>query len=177
MQNNSNTTMKLLYVTILIFFSLTGLCDAQHKAIIDNYYLADVAIYDKINGQIITQMKNDSIEEDFLQLTILKQTKTHFYVQIGHTIKVDSTYGWIQKAKYIGAYLKNENFPMDLILYKKKIESEKNIIFIKNWKPELLTIEKYDGDWIYVSNVQNGIKYEGWIKAERLCANPYSTCS
>ena len=122
-------------------------------------------------------MKNDSINEDFLHLDIFDCTDTHFNVSIRMTIKKDSATGWIKKADYIGAFKKHEKFPMDLILYTDRKVLDSNKLTIKNWMPGLLTIENFEGKWIFISLKQNGQLYKGWIKENELCANAYSTCS
>ena len=152
-------------------------CQEKCSAIIDWKYLETIDIYDHPNGTIIHQMKNDSINEDFLHLDIFDFTDTHFNVSIRMTIKKDSATGWIKKADYIGAFKRHEKFPMDLTLYTDKKVLESNKFIVKNWTPGLLTIENYEGDWIFISLTQNGKIYKGWIQENELCANAYSTCS
>ena len=33
------------------------------------------------------------------------------------------------------------------------------------------------GDWVEIYYTRDGIEYYGWIKAEMICGNPYTTCS
>lgn len=167
---------KLLAVFTLFFFSTTY-CQDKCRAIIDWKFLDVVDIYDKPDGKLIHQMKNDSANEDYLHLIILKQTESYFFVSIVTEIKKEERKGWIKKASYIGAYKKHEKFPMDLTLYKDEKESDKDKIVITNWRPTLLTIEKCGDKWSLVSLKQNGHTFKGWIQADELCVNSYTYCN
>ncbi|MFN8417473.1 MAG: hypothetical protein U0U66_14160 [Cytophagaceae bacterium] len=164
----------LLYILFLPFI---GFSQIQYSAMIDITYLGEIEIYDNPGGSVVKKMRNDSINEDFLYLNILQQTPTHFYVFISYSVQKDSITGWIKKENYIGAYIKNDKYPMDLILYNRCINSEKTKVVYSDWTPAFLTIDKYHNGWLYVTNTQNGKKIKGWIQTEGLCANPYSTCS
>ncbi len=167
-----------LFITILtFFFSSSVYSQSKCTAIIDWKYLKMVDIYDKPVGKIISQMQNDSINEEYLHLSIIEQTESYFHVSIDSTVERDASTGWIRKADYIGAYKKHETFPMDLILYKDKKISKKNKILIANWMPTLLTIEKCFDDWAFVSFKQNGKLFKGWIEVNELCANAYTYCN
>ena len=166
----------LLTIIILVSFS-TVYSQTNCLAIIDLKYPGPVDIYDNPEGEIIYRMKNDSINEDFLQLSILDQTDNYFYVSISTTIKKDQVTGWIRKAAYIGAYKRHEKFPMDLILYKDKKVSDAEKMVISNWTPMLLTIDSCDGGWVLVLLKQNGEIFRGWIEENELCANFYTYCN
>ena len=168
--------MKKLLSLIIIILSLdTVYCQDKCPAVIEWHYIKPINIYDKPDGKIIHQMKNDTTNEDLLHLDILKQNNTHFYVSIN--LVKDSATGWIKKADYIGAYKRHEEFPMDLTLYKDKKISDANKITIKNWTPTMLTIEMYADKWVFVSLKQKGMAYSGWIQANELCANSYTYCN
>ena len=40
-----------------------------------------------------------------------------------------------------------------------------------------IEINKCFNNWVHVRFILNGNVIEGWIESERLCPNPYSTCS
>jgi hypothetical protein len=137
-------------------------------------YLGPVHIYDKPDGRIIAQIENDSMNEDFLHLEIVDQTDSYFLADIASLTKKQK--GWIRKAEYIGAFIRHEEYPMDLELTTdKQVPTDK--IVISNWTPGLLTIEKYADKWAFVSTKQNGQTYKGWIEIAKLCANAYTTCN
>jgi hypothetical protein len=161
-----------------MFFSFLNVYSQdKYPAIIDWKYLGIVNIYDNPDGKIIYELKNDSINEDYLHLDILAQNDAYFYVSISLTINKNVKIGWIKKADYIGAYIKHEKFPMDLIIYKDKKISDNNKIVIKGWTPTLVTIEKYAEKWMFISIKHDGKTIKGWIEINELCANSYSTCS
>ena len=169
--------MRTLFIILFLLSYSTTYCQDNCPAIIDWKYLDTVDLYDKPGGKVIHQMKNDSANEDFLHLSILKQTDSHFYVSITMTVKKDSSTAWIKKAHYIGAYKRHEQFPMELTLYKNKKATDTDKIIITNWIPNLLTIEKFADKWVFVSLKQNGQTYIGWIQADELCANSYTYCN
>lgn len=169
--------MLFVLTVLLTLRTLTGYSQQTCPAIIDWKYLKTVSIYNEPDGKVFKQMKNDSTNEDYLHLIILKQTDTHFYISIHKTITKDSTTGWIKKADYVGAYKRREEFPMDLILYANNKVSEADKIIITNWTPTLLTIAKYADKWVYVTLKQNGKIFMGWIQADELCANSYTYCN
>ena len=140
-------------------------------------YNGVVKVFRKPNGLVITQMQNDSANEDFLSINILEETRKFFHVSISFAIKGNAQIGWIKKANYIGAYYRQEKFPMDLVLYKTPDAIEKNEVVIINWTPTLLSFCECRGNWILVSLTSNGKTYRGWIEEKNLCANAYTTCN
>lgn len=173
-----NSHASLVLTVILTLTAVTVYCQDKCPAIIDWHYIGSVDIYNKPDGKIIHQMKNDTANEDLIHLDILRQTDSYFYVFMQMNTIRDTATGWIKKADYIGAYLKQESFPaMDLTIYKDKIISNTDKIVITKWKPVLLTIEKYADKWVFVSLKQNGKTYKGWIEAHKLCANSYTYCN
>ena len=84
--------MRKKLLNILMAFSFfSANCQQNYTAIIDIKYLVTIDIYDKPFGKIIHQMRNDSVNEDYLHLTILNQTDKYFYVSINMTEKKDSS--------------------------------------------------------------------------------------
>lgn len=144
-------------------------------AVIDWKYNGAVDIYDAPGGSIIAQMKNDSINEDYLHLQIVGQTETYFMVSISSMHEARE--GWIRKADYIGTYVRNENQPMNLELFRSRKASESEKIMVSNWSPALLTIEKCADKWAFVSTKHKGKSYKGWVEIDKLCANSYTTCN
>jgi hypothetical protein len=122
---------KWMFISILcIWGSVLG--QGKCSAFIDWTYSGSVLIYDKPDGIIVCEMKNDQANEDILILDMLDQTDDYFYVSITLAINKDYYKGWIRKSAYIGVYLRNTKTPIDLILYKDKKQSSSNNIFIKD---------------------------------------------
>jgi len=57
----------------------------------------EINVYEKPDGKVIRQMKNNSINEDFLHLEIISENRTHFHVKIYYAIENDSVIGWTKK--------------------------------------------------------------------------------
>ena len=170
--------MKILIPLPFLLLIFSAVHSQKKCAAVVNWrYGAPVLLYDKPNGSVIDQIKNDSTTEDFLHLDISDQQGQFFFVSISLTVQKITKEGWIKKADYIGAYVRKDAYPMDLVLYKEKNVSEENKIIVKGWTPVLLTIEKYAEDWAFVSTMQNGKIFNGWILMKDLCANSYSTCN
>src|SRR5687767_6992565 len=108
--------MKTLLIVLTFCTFTRGNGQVRCHAIIDWKYLETIDVYTKPNDQIIFQVKNDSLNEDFLLLDILDQTETYFLVSISLNSEKSKKVGWIKKAHYIGTYVKHEEFPMDLTL-------------------------------------------------------------
>jgi len=64
----------------------------------------------------------------------------------------------------------------DLKFHKEPNEKSSTII-LKNWSLELFTIEKCFGEWNYVMVKHDKRTHKGWIHADNLCANAYTTCN
>ena len=169
--------MKKILIILTIFTFTTAHSQVKCRAIIDWKYLGTIDIYTRPNDKIIFQVKNDSLNEDFLLLDILDQTETYFFVSISLNSEQNKKVGWIKKADYIGVYVKHEEFPMDLTIYKDKKESDIDKTVIKKWTSKLLTIELCSDNWTYVLVKHNGQIYKGWIKTDKLCANSYTYCN
>ena len=181
--------MKKLLLALTVVLALTaahgqtGKYDSLRysvEAIIDWKYNGTINIYDKPDGKIIDSIKNDSTNEDYLQLTIFDETENYFYVSISR--QKAGKRGWIKKANYIGAYAKagqahNKKSPIDLTIYQDKKVSDTGKVVIKDYKSELLTIEKYTNKWAFISLTRNGETYKGWIETDKLCANSYTYCN
>jgi hypothetical protein len=170
--------MTKTFIYILTVFSILTTYGQQNcTAIIDVQYFKSIDIYDKPFGKTIHQMSNDSANEDFINIKILSEKSSFFYVFINKNEKKDSSTGWIKKADYVGAFKRNETNPMELILYKKKNASDRDKISIKSWTPSFLTIEKCVGNWTFVSLRRSGEIIKGWIQSNELCANAYTYCN
>lgn len=169
--------MKVILFVVYIFISTHSIGQDTCHAVIDWHYLGEISVYETPRGKKICSMENDSVNEDFLHLTILDQKDSFFYVHISKTVKKESKVGWIKKADFIGTYKRNCNLGMDLILFSQRNDKEKNKVVIKNWRPKLLTIEKYVDKWVYVKVKHQNVIIKGWIEMKELCANSYSYCN
>jgi hypothetical protein len=170
--------MKNIITTLLILLSFfTYSQNEELEAVIFWRYINKVEIFDKPNGVIIKTIQNDTINENLIDLTISKIEKGFFKVKIGLAMNDETFNGWIKSADYIGAHHRNEDYPMNLVLYSRPKKTEKNIILLTDWNPDFITILNYEKDWVYVSVNYKGERKKGWIQRNQICANSYSTCS
>ncbi len=167
-------------IITILFFLLSFFTYSQKgelDAVIYWRYINRVEIFDEPNGIVIKTIQNDTINENLIELTISKIHKGFFKVKIGLAMNKETISGWIKSADYIGANHRHEDYPMNLVLYSRPKKSERNIILLKDWKPDFITILNFENDWVYVSVDYNGKRKTGWIQRNQLCANSYSTCS
>ncbi len=168
--------MRILLALILLAIATRSWGQDKCSAIVDWRYLEPIGIYATPGGEVIAQLRNDSVAEDFIEMEILDESRDHLHVSITMSIARDVKTGWIKKAEYIGAYLRHEQTPrMNLSLF--ETPSAKKPIVVKDWMPALLTIEECKGKWVRVSTTQNGQRIVGWIAKSELCANAYTTCN
>lgn len=167
--------LGILFLLIIPFLALGQSETAE--AIVYWRFEEYIDVYHMPNGNVLTSVRNDHVNENYLSLKILAETGDFFYAEILLSVTGNSQKGWIRKNKYIGAFSRNEQEKQDLRLFSTPYFDDANTIDLKAWQSKFITIEKCDGEWRYVSLIYKGEKVSGWIKANKLCANNYSTCS
>jgi hypothetical protein len=175
--------MKKLLIYIFCFSLLTksfgqtkSNCDCG--AIIDINYKNEISIFDKPNGTIIQKLKHDFEKEDYLTMTILKDSSDYYKVNISYSIKENSNViGWLNKDNNIGTFTKNYSPKERINLYTEPNKKSKVKTNIQNWTNQLYIIEKCNEKWVYVRIKYKGKNKEGWLEPEMQCNNPYSTCN
>jgi hypothetical protein len=168
--------MRLTLTFIALVSAAQLWAQVKCEAFIDWQYLQSIDVYATPDGEIVGQVRNDSVDEDFIGLEILDSRKNYLHVKATLLVSGKTQVGWIKQADYICAYYREERVPtMDLTLF--ETPSTKKPFVVKDWAPVLLTIEQCTGKWVHVSLRQNGHRVAGWIDANDLCANPYTTCN
>lgn len=172
------------FLNYIFLFSLLTKSFGQTKsscncrAMIDINYKNEVSIFDKPNGKIIQKLKHNFEEEDYLTLTILKDSADYYKVNISYSIKENSNLiGWLKKSNNIGTFAKNYSPKEKLNLYTKPNKKSKIKSIIPNWTNQLYIIKKCDEKWVYVKIKYKGVAKEGWLEPEKQCDNPYTTCN
>ncbi len=159
----------------IITFPPSEVCEA----LIDLDYPGYVRVYNAPNGKVIQRLKQNVKDENWLVLSIDKDSGSYFHCFIGHTTGEEGdTRGWIKKAEYIGTFARNYAPPNDtLFLYESpNLHSGVHSVVIE-WTNRLYTISKCMGNWAYVKiNIQGKVK-EGWMSPDMQCANPFTTCN
>jgi hypothetical protein len=170
------------HLIFIFFLSLTIKCFGQANcncgAIIDIDFKNKVSILDKPNGNVIKKLRHNFEEEDYLILTIKKDTVGYFKVDISYSIKENSNItGWIKKDTNIGTFAKNYSPKEKLNLYSEPNKKSKINSIVPNWTNQLYVIEKCSEKWVYVKVKYKGKIKEGWLEPEMQCDNPYTTCN
>lgn len=168
--------MKSLFLCLFLPMLTISQSEAS-EAIIYWRFVEVIDVYSMPNGAVLTSLQNDHDNENYLSLEILSETKDFFFAIIRYGVSGKSYEGWIKKREYIGAFSKNEKDIQNLILFSKPNSGDTKQMNLNDWKSEFITIEKCKGQWRFVSLMYKGEKVTGWIKADQLCANNYSTCS
>ena len=166
---------SLCFVAIAIW--LRAGAQTECPAIIDWQYTGPVEVFDHTGQQLLTTLRNDSANENFLYVEILGTNRDFLHVSIAPAMDPHAnTTGWIKKAAYVGAYLQAEHFPtMELVLHNRASTKSRTVV-VPAWQPGLLAILECTGEWTLVRTRQNGKEWKGWIETDRLCANAYTTC-
>jgi hypothetical protein len=172
-----------LITTILLFlyFQNTNvqiLSECNCGALIDVEFKDRIVVYDKPNGLIIKKIQHNFDKEDFLILTIDKDTTDYFHVMISYSLtEKKGMEGWIKKGKSIGVFAKNYSNPQILNLYLKPSLKSKVKSIIPKWVNQFYVIEKCSGKWVYVKIQYKCQSKEGWLQPDKQCDNPYTTCN
>lgn len=151
----------------------TELCDA----VIYWQYEGVLTVYDEPNGAELTFIQHDIESENWAWLSIKELNGNYFFVEIGLAMDTTSVTGWIERAEYVGAFMKHEEEYMDLSLYSYPSVLFSALIELENWKAGFVTIEECNAEWTKVSVDFEGERITGWIQFEKLCANNYTSCN
>ena len=173
-----NSPFRMFIVTLLFCITTVGFSQSNGcDAIVYWKYTQDIHIYDKPDARLLKTLRNDTLNENFLSLTILDEQKNWFLVDISLGMSDKSYHGWIEKNWYIGAFARHEKYPMKLTLYRNPVLNELEKTELNDWQPGLITINRCLGKWVFVTVAYKGQEISGWIMSNELCANNYSTCS
>jgi hypothetical protein len=147
-------------------------------AIVDIDFKGKIIVYDRPNGRVVKAFQQDFEKEDYLILTIEKDSVDYFYVDISNALTPkDGKRGWIKKIKEIGTYARNYQQNDTLILYSNSSLKSTPQSVVPDWTNELYTIVKCSKNWTYVRIKYKGQLKEGWLQPDKQCDNPYTTCN
>lgn len=147
-------------------------------ALVDVDFKGKILLYDKPNGKLINSFQHDFENEDFIILTIDKDSLDFFHVTISKALTANSgKTGWIKKAKVIGTYARNYGQSDTLTLYTKPNIKSKVQSSIPGWTNDIYIIRKCFNNWAYVRIDYRGQLKEGWLQPDKQCNDPYTTCN
>ena len=148
----------------------------EANAVINFEYTEKIIVKD-LNGNELGFLQNNQETEDYVSLTIKKDSLQLFYVKAVAEITGTNIEGWIKKANYIGTYARNYEEGQVLNLYEEPNKKSKIKSIVKEWIPDLYIITKFRNNWVFVNVVYEEKKYSGWLEPEMQCPNSYSTCN
>lgn len=139
-------------------------------------YTNDIKVFSKPKGKLIFKAKNDTLKEDFLSLTILKQSLDYYYVSLINGQLGKERKGWIKKTEPIAIYARNYG-NTELNLYEKPNVDSKVKCKIDKWFNDMFEVLNCQNKWLYVRLKTENKIYEGWLEKKMQCSNQYTTCN
>jgi hypothetical protein len=119
----------------------SGKCNCG--AIVDVNFKTEIIVYDNPNGRAVKTFRQDFKREDYLVLTIKKDSLDYFYVEIFNALTPEGAKaGWIKKQVQIGTFARNYEPNDTLFLYSKPGLKSKAQSFIPGWVDRLYTITR-----------------------------------
>lgn len=172
-----NEKMKTL-LTFLAFIFCNCIysqnCNCETFIKID--YIKDIKVYSKPKGKLIFKVKNDTLKEDFVSLTILKKSLSYYYVSLINEQVGKERKGWIKKSEPIAIYARNYG-DTELNLYEKPNVDSKVKFKIEKWYNDMFEVLNCENKWLYVKLKTEDKIYEGWLEKNMQCSNQYTTCN
>ena len=148
----------------------------EANAVINFEYTERIIVQD-LNGNELGFLQNNEETEDYVSLSIEKDSLQLFYVKAVTEIARTNIEGWIRKANYIGTYARNYEDGQVLNLYEEPNKKSKVQSTVTEWIPDLYTITEFNNNWVFVNVDYEGEKYSGWLEPEMQCPNSYTTCN
>jgi hypothetical protein len=127
-------------------------------------------LYDAVGGHVVDSIINDTINEDYVFLTLMKIKQDYAYITAEYMLGNGKHVGWIPKSK-IGI---NPATTGTIYLYSGPNSGSEvtDSIVSPNWGSPF-SIETFKGEWLYIH--YRG--HEGWLSPEDACCNPYTSCN
>ena len=145
--------------------------------IINPEYKGAVTLYDKPNGKIVTSVKHDFENEDYLIFSVSNQTPDFFYGTLEYSVSGKKLKGWVKKDSCIGTYARNYEPGKTLKLHSKASVKSEVSATVTAWTNQFYQVTAFDKGWAYVKVPYKGQVKQGWLSPEMQCANPYTTCN
>lgn len=187
---------NLLIICFVLFFScknsaqkngikendvvcLKDQCEETATIFLDINFTGDINIFDKPGGKIITTLKNNITEENFVMFDLLQKNDSMFYVIAYYSLDESIiTKGWVFKNSHYGIYSRMYNPEVrPLILFENPNDTLHVIVKETKYNPNIYEVIDFDGNWLKVKVNINDKVYQGWIPPEMQCSNVYTTCS
>ena len=153
--------------------------ESPPKIFLDIDFVGDINIYDLPNGEVVSTIRNNADEENFVLFDLLQKNDSMFYVAAYYSLDDDFiAKGWVFKCKHFVVYdrmYNPEKYP--LILYEKPNDTSRIICKKMYYTIGAHEVIDFSGKWLKVKVIINRKMYEGWLSPEMQCCNVYSTCN
>lgn len=133
-----------------------------------------VPVYDRPNGNVAAQVMNDTLEEDYVVMSIEQYKDQWLKVSAAQAISRKEAEGWLP-AHWAGIYSAIYTGPLSLYSQPDSGAAVKQVV--KEWYNDLWPIVSCQGQWLYVRLKKDGQVSEGWLAPDDQCDNPYTTCN
>lgn len=145
--------------------------DKLTKCKLQGFTIADINVYNEINGVIIMQFYLPYGIEGAENIFNIQKAKGS-WLKISIPTLHNST-AWIN-AGGLGTATRNyDNKP--ILLYQKPDKKSKTVSELHG--QQIVLIYGCSGHWAYVKGKgKDGKEVEGWLEPEMQCPNPYTTC-
>jgi hypothetical protein len=172
----------MLKYFITLFISLfSAVTLAQEKVcdcrlLVDPDYTGGIRLYNNPDGKILRILKNDSVNDDCMMLSVDKDTENYFHATIRYAMANKLFKGRLKKEPYIGTYVRNyDNSP--LLFFSETGTHSKVRSKLSEHTSQLLTVQKCHAKWVYAKLLLNKKEFEGWVAPEMQCPNPFTICN
>lgn len=164
---------KFIAIALLSVFYISAKAQQCNCDLLVNpAYFGKVALYKKPGGVASRSVKNDSLQEDFLSVTINGDSLGYFHAKLTYSMARKSYTGWIKKERYLGTYSRNYNPNKKLSLYASADKGSK--VIQTATEVTFCPVTKCNRKWVYTT-LPN--KLSGWLAPDMQCANAYTTCN
>ena len=170
---------KLTFIISLLLFFI-NVNGQKIDAVIQWNHTEPIYIYDSTLKLVIDTIQNDSINENYISLILIKSKRGAF--KVNYKLEMEKTYeiGYLKKNNFIGAFVRHENYPTKTIDLFDKPKSKSNKKSYENWKPHFVSIKDFKNDWYKIEIHLRGSvlesNFSGWIQKDKLCPNNYIIC-
>ena len=165
-----------LFLILLSLNTKAQITKCSCEGFIDLNYKGNIILYAKPHGKIIQSLQQHLKEEDNLMFNIEKMSGNFFYVRIIYAINGTEYSGWIAKESYLQTYVRA--YSASIAVLSSPNPQSRSKMILKPATTHCFTIIGCKGNFLKIRWLKNKFKtFEGWIKREDQCANPYTTCS
>ncbi len=84
-----------------------GKTDCKCRLLVDPGYFGNVTLFTAPSGKVASLLHNDSANQDFLIISVYKDSGSYLQVGLTYAMSGKRRNGWIIKSSFIGTYLRS----------------------------------------------------------------------